>query len=153
MKVCFRHDPGPQEIAAFDLCDRPSRVICELDAKSYLYRPLYHISDADFRSTGFAYTTISNYPCESQHDPVHTIYLHFRIQTLILNASSTIDEDRVHPLPFTFEWKCADPDGGTCTSPGGNSLNIEQFAEGDVLEIPAGYLAAGMLESPRLLRS
>ncbi|CAM9178019.1 unnamed protein product, partial [Sphacelaria rigidula] len=64
-------------------------------------------------------------------------------QALILNASSSIDEDDVDLLPFTFEWKCADPDGGTCASPNGYTLDVDHFADGERLAIPAGNLTVG----------
>ncbi|CAM9609633.1 unnamed protein product, partial [Ectocarpus fasciculatus] len=65
-------------------------------------------------------------------------------QTLYLNASESVDDDQVDQLPFEFRWNCTDDAGADCQSRSATSLDVDSFASGGLLIVPAGTLPIGV---------
>uniref|UniRef100_A0A7S1C6T6 PKD/REJ-like domain-containing protein n=1 Tax=Bicosoecida sp. CB-2014 TaxID=1486930 RepID=A0A7S1C6T6_9STRA len=64
---------------------------------------------------------------------------------LRLDASGTIDTDRLDSLPFSFEWSCVDDADDPCVDGDGNAFDFDTWSQNDVdsvMLIPAGTMEA-----------
>lgn len=64
------------------------------------------------------------------------------VQTLYLSASESVDDDQVDGL-LEFKWNCTDDVGADCKSPSSTVLDMDSFASGELLTVPAGTLPSG----------
>lgn len=74
-------------------------------------------------------------------------------QPLLLNASTSVDDDAIELLPFVFSWHCQDgTTGAACTSQNGDDLDVENYADEGLLSVPAGVLRTGELQKLRVVK-
>lgn len=64
-------------------------------------------------------------------------------QTHYLNASESVDDDQLDEM-LEFQWTCTDEVGADCESSSSAVLNMDSYASGGLLSIPAGTLPSGM---------
>lgn len=68
------------------------------------------------------------------------------LQTLYLNASESVDEDQ-SDAQLQFKWNCTDEVGTDCMSSTSAVLDLDSFASGGLLTIPAGTFPSGKWNS------
>ena len=64
-------------------------------------------------------------------------------QNLYLNASYSVDDDQFDDAALDFTWTCIDEAGDYCESSSGSILNLDAFASGAILTVPADTLPIG----------
>ena len=67
-------------------------------------------------------------------------------QTLYLNASESVDDDQMDDT-LQFSWNCTDEVGAGCKSLSSAVLDMESYASGGLLAIPADTLPSGRWKS------
>lgn len=67
-------------------------------------------------------------------------------QALYLNASESVDDDQLDET-LDFTWSCTDEEGEDCESPSSAVLDMDSYASGGLLTIPAGTLPSGRWNS------
>lgn len=68
------------------------------------------------------------------------------VQALYLNASESVDDDQMDEM-LEFQWNCTDEVGAGCKSPSSAVLDMDSYASGGVLTIPADTLPSGRWNS------
>lgn len=97
-----------------------------------------------FRATGSADQAASVYHSYAMHYSKESLLPCASFaQTLYLNASDSKDDDQLDGATVNFMWTCIDDAGDDCVSSSGSILDIDSFASGSLVIIPADALPIG----------
>ncbi|CAM9843656.1 unnamed protein product, partial [Ectocarpus sp. 4 AP-2014] len=67
-----------------------------------------------------------------------------QLNTLQLDASTSVDTDGIDIIPFAYTWHCESESGGACVSRAGDILDLSAFVEGANLSIPPESFPSGI---------